>query len=200
MIANVQAFAPVNANIQQPVLVDVSNPASTAGAVQCSGVTVREIGSEGVHTSIFTFTNVAFTFRDTEQGGGIKFYTFPKGKIVRLGAGMETTITTTSAIATTLLTGKTGNHGVGSVTQANVTLATVEQDFIQVTAFTTGTTINVAPAAVIAYGVPSVTLLDGSSTPISLFYNAAVVAAGSIDGDATVAVNGTVTVHWIKLG
>jgi hypothetical protein len=57
----------------------------------------------------------------------------------------------------------------------------------------------VAPAAVKAYGVPSVTLLDGSSTAISLFMNVAVAGATDIDADATVEVNGTIEVHWIKL-
>jgi hypothetical protein len=202
MVAQVQAFVPVNANVTAPTMVNVGTPsiAGTSGVAQSvTGLATAEYGSDYIHTTVFTLTNLALTVRDTQQGGGVKIYQFPKGKIVRLGAGSDTTITTTSAIASTLKSGVTGNHGVGSTTQASATLATTEQDFVQVTNFTSSTTINVAPAAVKAYGVPSVTLLDGSSTAINLFFNVAVATGTDIDADASVVVNGTVIVHWIKV-
>jgi hypothetical protein len=201
MSATVQAYRVAAEGVVSPVTVSIGTPCSSgcAGSVQDSTVTAQELGTDHIHTTVLTLTDTPVTVRDTEQGGGVKIYTFPKGKIVRLGAVSNLTITTTSAIASTLNSGVTGNHGVGSTTQASATLATTEQDFVQVTNFTSSTTINVAPAAVKAYGVPSVTLLDGSSTAISLFMNVAVAGASDIDGDATVAVNGTVEVHWIKL-
>lgn len=202
MVAQVQAFVPVNANVTSPTLVNVGTP--TLGGVSgilaaVDGLSVVEYGTDHIHSTVFTFTNMPLVVRDTEVGGGVKVYQFPKGKIVRLGAAMTTTITTASAIASTLNSGVTGNHGMGSTTQSSATLATTEQDFIQVTNFTSSTTINVAPAAVTAYGVPSVTLLDGSSTAISLYFNVAVATATDIDANADVLINGTATVHWIKL-
>lgn len=201
MVATIQAYQAVNADVCSPVTTTIGTPCSAgcAGAVQDASVATAEYGTDHIHTTVLTLTNTPVTVRDTEQGGGVKIYTFPKGKLIRLGAVSNLTITTTSAIASTLNSGVTGNHGVGSTTQASATLATTEQDFVQVTNFTSSTTIDVAPAAVKAYGVPSVTLLDGSTTPISLFMNVAVAGAGDIDADATVVVNGTVTVHWIKL-
>lgn len=200
MVAQVQAFVPVNANVASTMMVDVGTPSRTGGIVSSvDGLSVVEYGTDHIHSTVFTFTNMALVVRDTQQGGGVKVYQFPKGKIVRLGAGMTTTITTASAIASTLKSGVTGNHGMGSTTQASATLATTEQDFIQVTNFTSSTTINVAPAAVSAYGVPSVTLLDGSSTAINLFFNVAVATGTDIDANADVLINGTAIVHWIKV-
>lgn len=201
MVAYVQGVQAVNDDINNQVIVTVGTPGDTGccGSSQSSTVAALELGTDHIHSTVLTLTAVPITVRDTEQGGGIKIYTFPQGKIVRLGAVSNLTITTTSALASTLNAGVTGNHGVGSATQSSATLATTEQDFIQVTNFTSSATIDVAPAAVKAYGIPSVTLLDGSSTPISLFMNVAVAGATDIDADATVEVNGTVTVHWIKL-
>jgi len=201
MVAYVQGVQAVNDAINNQVLVAIGTPGATGycGGSECSTVEALELGTDHIHTTVLTLTNTPVTVRDTEQGGGIKIYTFPKGKIVRLGAVSNLTITTTSAVAGTLNAGVTGNHGVGSTTQSSATLATTEQDFVQVTNFTSSATINVAPAAVKAYGVPSVTLLDGSSTAIALFMNVAVAGASDIDADATVVVNGTIEVHWIKL-
>lgn len=202
MVAQVQAFVPVNANVMSPVMINVGTPnvSGASGIAQSvDGLSIVEYGTDHIHSTVFTFTNMALTVRDTQVGGGVKIYQFPKGKISRLGASMTTTITTASAIASTLKSGVTGNHGLGSTTQASATLATTEQDFIQVTNFASSTTINVAPAAVKAYGVASVTLLDGSSTAINLFFNIAVATATDIDADASVLINGEATVHWIKL-
>lgn len=199
MVAQVQAFVPVNANVASTMMVDVGTPSRTGGIVQSvDGLSVVEYGTDHIHSTVFTFANMPLVVRDTEVGGGVKIYQFPKGKILRLGAVMTTTITTASAIASTLNSGVTGNHGLGSTTQASATLATTEQDIVQVTNFTSSTTINVAPAAVTAYGAASLTLLDGSSTATNLFFNIAVATATDIDANADVLINGTATVHWIK--
>jgi hypothetical protein len=140
------------------------------------------------------------TVRDTQQGGGIKFFDFAAGRILFLGAvAKDITITTTSAIASTLNSGVTGNWGVGTTTQASATLATTEQNVIPVTAFTSSTTINVAPAAVDSALATSFQL-DGTGTAIDLFFNVAVAGATDIDADATVVINGTLILTWVDLG
>jgi hypothetical protein len=90
------------------------------------------------------------------------------------------------------------NMGVGSTTQANGTLATTEQDIIQTTNVTSSTVINTPPAAVTGYGIPSVTLLDFTTTS-DVYFNIGVATATDIDADATVTVSGVITINWIGL-
>lgn len=165
-----------------------------------AGVTPIEYGIGAYRTTVFNFNQVKMTLLDAQNGNGMQIYTFPKGKILRLGASAENVvITTTSALASTLNAGVTGNYGLGSTTQANGTLATTEQDFVQTQNFTASATINVPPAAVRGFGIPNVTLLDGSSTPIALFFNIGIATATDIDGDATVLVDGQFTVNWLRV-
>jgi hypothetical protein len=178
--------------------------AGTAGALNgaVAGLSVQEFGSQaagGPHTTVITLNGVSMTFRDTQQGNGVKIYTFPKGKIVRLGASAENVqIVTTSDPATTLNASITGNWGVGSTTQASVTLATTEQDFVQVTAFTSSATQGAYPTAVRGYGLGTFTVLDGSGTAIDVYFNAACVTATDVDADAAVKLYGTVTLNWLR--
>jgi hypothetical protein len=126
-------------------------------------------------------------------------YTFPKGKLIRLGASVENLqIVTASDVATTLNASITGNFGVGSTTQASATLATTEQDIVQVTAFTSSATTGAGPTPVRAYGAANLTVLDGSSTAIDAFFNAACVTAGDVDADASLLINGVITINWIR--
>lgn len=173
-------------------------PSGGAVAVATAAVTAEKLG--GVRQTTFTFTDLPVTVRNTEQGGGIKFFDFAAGRILFLGAiAKDITITTTSTIASTLKSGVTGNYGVGTVTQANGTLATTEQNIIPTTNFTSSTTINVAPAAVDSALATSLQL-DGTGTALDLFFNIGVATGTDIDGDATVKVNGTLILTWIDLG
>jgi hypothetical protein len=197
----VQMAIPVNENVVSTVDVDVTLPAAmSAGTVLASGVEVREVGSESIHSTILKLTNVPVTVRDTEQGGGVDLYMFPRGKIIRLGAAANLSFTTSSDVDTTLNASKTCQFGLGSATQTNTTLATTEQDIVQVTAFTSSAETDVASAEVKGYGVGTFTLLDGASTLIHMYLNVAVAGAGDIDLDATVLVNGSIVVNWICLG
>ena len=177
--------------------------AGTAGTINgaLAGLSVQEFGSQaagGPHTTVITMNGVPMTFRDTQQGNGVKIYTFPKGKLFRMGASAEgIQIVTTSDPATTLNASITGNFGVGSTTQASATLATTEQDIVQVTAFTSSATQGAFPAAVRGYGAPNATVLDFSSTS-DIYFNAACVTATDVDADATVKIFGVITVNWIR--
>ncbi|HEX6826906.1 MAG TPA: hypothetical protein VF077_11375, partial [Nitrospiraceae bacterium] len=145
-----------------------------------------------------TLLNLPMTVRDTQQGNGVKIYTFPAGKLIRLGASAEgVQIITTSDPTTTLNASVTGQFGVGTTTQANATLATTEQDIVQVTGFTASATQNAVPAAVRAYGAANLTVLDMTSVR-DIFFNVAVATATDIDADATVLINGVITINWIR--
>lgn len=163
-------------------------------------VTATEKGNGFVNQTLLTLRALPITMRDTEQGGGAKIYTFPAGRIFRLGGVASIAVTTTSAVASTLNASKTCNWGVGSTTQANATVETTEQDLINVAAFTSSATINVASAAATGVGAAVLAALDGSSSPIDAYLNLAVAGATDIDGDATVTVTGSVLLTWANLG
>lgn len=175
-----------------------STTSSGVGAANGATVSAVERGNSVVHKTVLTLTATPVTMRETEQGGGVKIYDFPEGRIVILGATGSIVPTTTSILASTLHASVTCNWGVGTVTQSNATLATTEQNITQVAAFTSSATINVAGSAV--GGAGALAAHDGTSTPIAAFLNLAVAGAGDIDADATVTVTGTITISWINLG
>ena|SRR4030066_118826 len=173
--------------------------AGSVPAAMAPYVTATEYGDGTFHQTVLTLSAVPVTMGDTAQGGGVKVYDFPLGRIMRLGGTGTIAVTTTSALATTLNTGVTCNWGVGSTTQASATLATTEQDLVNVTAFTASATIDVAGANSTGVGAAVLASLDGTSAAVDAYLNLAVAVATDIDGDATVTVSGTVKITWINL-
>jgi len=172
-------------------------PVATAGA--SNGATVAAGETEPrVHTTILTLDETPLTLRNTEQGAGVKVYDFPLGRIVILDASGSVAMTTTSVILDTLNGAKTCNWGIGTTTQANATLATTEQDILQVEDITSSATINVAGAASAGVGT-AMTLLDGSETAIDAFLNVSIPTADDIDADATVTLTGEISISWVNL-
>ena len=197
----VEGFEDVNANIRKSKSVSLDKNTVGAGIVPAavSGtVSAAEYGDGTFHQTVLTLTNVPVTMRDTEQGGGVQIYDFPMGRITELGAAGTIAVTTTSELASTLNTGVTCNWGLGSVTQANATVATTEQDLIQVTAFTASATIDIAGADSTGVGAGVLASWDGTSTAINAFLNLAVAGATDIDADATVTVSGTIKITWVN--
>lgn len=76
-----------------------------AGAKNGATVTAVEHGDGNVHTTTLVFGNTPITVRDTEQGGGVKVYDFPAGRILILGAVGNMQFATTSVLADTLNAG-----------------------------------------------------------------------------------------------
>lgn len=199
----VDGWTEVNANIRAPALLDIDDGGVGVGVIPsavAAYVTVAEKGDGVFHQTVLTLSALPITMRDTEQGGGAQIYTFPAGRICRLGAIGSIAVTTTSILANTLNAGVTCNWGVGSTTQASATLATTEQDFVNVTAFTSSATINVAGATSTGVGPGVLASLDGTSTSVAAFLNLAVAGATDIDANATVTVSGTITLTWAQIG
>jgi hypothetical protein len=172
--------------------------ADGVGAKNGAAVAVVELGTGAVHKTVFTLTALSITVTDTGGAagaqGGAKIYDFPEGVIVRGGCTANlTTLAGAGGIADgAALVGSLGEvvAGVG-----DATLSGTEADFIASYAGTL-----VAGAGVITkYGEPSVTSLDGHTTPIDLFLNVAVPDADVSSSD-TVAVSGTITCVWTSTG
>jgi len=198
------AWEELNANVRRKVRpIDVDNNASLIGSVPAAVspyVTATEKG-DGVYKQIvLTLAALPITMRDTQQGGGAQIYTFPAGRIMHLGSVASISVTTTSILANTLNAGATCNWGVGTTTQASATVATTEQDIVNVTAFTSSATINVAGATANGVGPAVLASHDGTSTSKSAFINLAVAGATDIDADASVTVSGTVTINYLVVG
>jgi len=181
-------------------LQDVAGSIVEAGVgLPTAGVAALEEGDAKIHKTTLIFANFPLTLRNTEQGQGGKVYDFPAGRIAILGAVGKIAMITTSVVADTLNGAKTCNWGVGSITQANGTLATQEQDIIPTTAITSSATVNVS-GAVSPAQLAAALQLDGTSAAIDAFLNVGIATADDIDADATVVINGYVTITWINLG
>lgn len=175
--------------------------AANVGAKAGATVTVEEYGFGGfLHKTVFTLTALPLTLADVTVGAGVKIYDFPVGMITVLNASGSVAETTTSAIATTLNSGVTYNWGVGTVTQANGTLATTEQNIINTTNGTSSTTINVAAAASSSAQTVAPLAYNGKTTAIDAFFNVGIALATDIDADATTEWTGTITMVWLFNG
>ena len=167
------------------------------GAVNGSTVSAVEHGDGFYHVTVLTLTATPLTLADATVGAGVKIYDFPVGQITVLNASGSVAETTTSAIATTLNSGVTYNWGVGTVTQANGTLATTEQNIINTTNGTSSTTINVAAAASSSTQTVAPLAYNGKTTAIDAFFNVGIAVATDIDADATTTWTGTITMSWM---
>ena len=188
----------------QKTLYDTGREASTynVGAVNGSTVSAVEYGSDALHQTVLTLTATPIAMVDaTVQGGGVKIYDFPEGRIGILGCVASLAPTTTSVIASTINSGVVGVWSIGSaVAAANAALTSTEADMLPSTAWTSSTTIDVAAATVTGALVASSAQIDGTTTAVDMYLNACVTGATDIDADGTVTWTGTITITWIHYG
>lgn len=177
-----------------------ADPKTTVGVGAKAGgsaVTVVENGNGAVHKTVLTLASLSVTMTDAGAAGShgtVKLYDFPEGAIQYLGGSMNlTTLAGAGGIGdTAALVGGVGTAAVGV---DNATLTTTEQDLLTSTAgsLTDGAGTLKKYVALIA------TAFDGTGGAIDAILNLAVPDAGSSAND-TVAVSGTITLHWINLG
>ena len=159
---------------------------------------ITERGTDVVHKTTFTFSDMPFTIPDTGANLGIKIYTFPAGRITFIGGYSSLAITTTTTLASTLNAAAVVQTGVGTVTGTGA-LSTTEQDLINEHDLTASATIDVAGATVEHFGIGQLAPHDGTSTAIAAFLNFDVTTDTEIDGDAGVTIAGTVNLYWSNL-
>jgi len=163
------------------------------GAIVANKATVVEYGAGGIHQSAFTFTMTGaddIDVADGDKSTGVKFYDFPEGRILILGA-------TINAVDT--FTNMSGNYYVGVGTAdgtqaADADLTGTEQDIIP------KTTIDGSQASPLDVhaALTASAQFDGTGTAKDLYINIACPDA-SHTGSAH-AITGTCTVTWINLG
>jgi hypothetical protein len=129
---------------------------------------------------------------------GVKVFDFPAGRILILGATIDGTITVNDAFNATPNDQFFAGIGTADGTQAaDADLTLTEQDVIPKTTFDTASNTVLSFDFHAALGASA--HFDGTTTPIDLFFNAAVPNAAS-SKDAEVSFDGTLTITWINLG
>ena len=174
------------------------------GTASGSGVSVVESGSDALHKTTFTLTDVPVPITSVTTGagvGGLLIYTFPVGYIQRFGCVGNLSISVDAAEQDNFTDGTPeGDIGIGSAAPADAdALGTdaADDDWGTAAAYTMtafeDTDVNIAPEA----GA----LVDRNSSAAELYINALVDAADIDDGVTTeVLVSGTLTVTWAHLG
>src|SRR5690554_4803164 len=113
------------------IMADRPSGANTVGTVVTkAGLRVKEYGYGPVRQTLFTFEAMEITITDALAYASQQIYNFPQGFITVLAAHFRGTLTTTSAIASTLNAGSTVTLGIGTAAASNVTLATTMMDVI----------------------------------------------------------------------
>jgi len=152
----------------------------------------------GIHLTKIKFSAYTPTITDALSYFGVKLFTFPLGEICFLAAGGSLTFTTTSTLSSTLNASVTCAWGLGSAAASNVTLSSTMVNIVGSTAFTSSATINVANTA--TTGVLAVPInYNGTATACPCYFNIGIPTNTDIDGDATVEVNGEVTIAWFRV-
>lgn len=181
-----------------------SNPLTTVnvGAKNGATITATEYGDPFTHKTVLTLAALPLTLAESDgaNGAGVKVYDFPLGSITILAAFASLSCIVTSIRANTLNTSKVINIGVGTVTQANATLATTEQDILTVGNHTTNALIDVASTAQTLIRTAAPVTFNGTATAIDAFFNVGVAVDDDIDDPATTTYTGTITLTWLFNG
>lgn len=170
---------------------------NTLALTDLAGVTISDKKvSGGFNRTTITFAGYVQTIPDTGAASNQNLFTFPEALIQISSACGKLTFTTTSAIASTL--NQTAGVWALGTANGNQALTTTEADIIPSTAWQSSTTINVAHAS----GTDTVgflatpTNLNGSTTAKACILNLGITESNDIDADATVQIDGTVTIEW----
>lgn len=168
--------------------------AGGAGAVVANKATAVETGDGYIHKTVLTLTlsgDHDLDLADGDHGTGIKVYDFPEGRISILGVTMNADAATTGINANP---NDTYYVALGSVVGADdADLTGTEADLLA------KITADGATTATLHGALAAAAQFDGTTTPLDLYVNAA-CADASNSAAVTLAITGTVTIHWINLG
>lgn len=159
-----------------------------------SGLKREFYGSGGRFRIVLKFNAMAITVTDALAYASQKVLDFPAGRVRIEGGTASLAFAVTSTRASTINDSAAMDWSVGTAAASNVTLATTMVDIVAkqdktldgaVAAYTTASTANVADAA----------SFDGTGTAVDIYLNVSFPTTTDIDGDGTLAVTGTITLH-----
>jgi hypothetical protein len=171
--------------------------ATRAVGVQTSvtGLTRRTFGGNGVYRTLFTFNAMSITVTDALAYASKKIFDFPIGRINIKGGRASLAFAVTSARAGTINDSAAMDWSVGTAAASATTLATTMVDIVAKQDHTLDGAVAAYTAAVAA-DVAAAAAYDGTGTAKDAYLNVAFPTGTDIDGDGTLAVRGTIELHW----
>lgn len=172
----------------------------TTGLAVVAGLTAADTCADGfVHQTTFTFAAMALAVTDALAYASELIYTFPAGRIDILGATGTLQWAVTTDRASTINDSASLTWSLGSAAASNITLSStmVNELPLATKALAAATTaLNTASTNALAASAQ----LDGTTTPVPVYLNAAFATNTDIDADGTLTATGTITISWVNLG
>jgi hypothetical protein len=172
------------------------------GAVVAAKGSVVEYGDAFIHKTVITLAMTGANDLDLDGASansiGAKVYDFPAGRISILGAMIDASAVCNDAFNASANDVYYLSCGSVDGTQAaDADLTSTEADIIPKTTIDTvsNTTLTNDWHAALA----AATQLDGTTTAVDVFVNAAVADASTTKA-VTIAITGTLTIYWMNLG
>lgn len=178
--------------------VNVSPPASGAGAKNGSTVTASERGNSLVHKTVLTLASTPVTVANTTGAsfGSVKLYDFPEGRLLVLGV-----VATLGFVWTgeDIDAAGSGDFSLGTTATADATLSGTDVNLLPSTAMTDPAVLGVLAATSGALAASA--QIDGTSAAVDAYLNIIIDDADVADAASDVVlVSGTVTVVWTLIG
>jgi len=182
----------------------VPNTFSTgAGAViptaSQTGMTVKDIGVGGYHTTTLTLTDWPLVVTDALAYAGKQLLDFPEGRVYVIGAIAVAQFGVTTVRASTINNSSTIDWSIGTATASNVVLSATMIDLgvlVDEQAIGDDSAYGAAGNSVLA----AAAFFDGTSTAKDAFFNVAFSDNTDIDADGTLKITGTIQITWLHLG
>ncbi len=168
-----------------------SSPVSTSVAT--------ESGSDVVHKTVLALTDVSVTAGNTTgvSFGGTKVYDFPEGRILLLGATLDslTFDLTDAGNATPVAAADGGDIAFGTTVAGDGTLSAADVNVIP------STSIDPISGGVTGAALAVSAQFDGTTTAVDVYVNVLVDDADVGNGASDVIlVSGTLTLVWANVG
>lgn len=172
----------------------------TTGLETIAGLTAADSCADGfVHQTTFTFSAVALAVTDALAYASKLIYTFPEGRINILGTTGSLQFAVTTDRSTTINDSASLTWSLGSAAASNVALtSTMVNELPLATKVLSAATTALNTASTNALAASA--QLDGTTTPVPVYLNAAFATTTDIDADGSLSVTGTITISWVNLG
>lgn len=175
------------------------NGAITTGVTTAAGVTATDITDGVTHQTTFTFAAMALAVTDALAYASKLIYTFPEGRINIIGATGTLQFAVTTDRSTTINDSASLTWSLGSAAASNVALtATMVNELPLATKVLSAATTALNTASTNALAASA--QLDGTTTPVPVYLNAAFATTTDIDADGSLSVTGSITITWANLG
>lgn len=164
-----------------------------------SGLKRSTTGRAGVYRTVFTFTDMPITVTDALAYASQKIFDFPLGRINIKGGRASLAFAVTSARAGTINDSAAMDWAVGTAAASNITLAGTMLDIVAKQDHTLDGAVAAYTAAVAA-NVAAAATYDGTGTAKDAYLNVSFPTNTEIDADGTLAVTGSIELHWENWG